>query len=157
MTYNAEFLKKSIDLSRTNMSKNMGGPFGAVITKDGKVIAEGSNQVTSTNDPTAHAEMVAIRNACKTLNTFDLAGCEIYSSCEPCPMCLSAIYWARLDKIYFANSRQDAADIGFDDDFIYQEIPKPLESRKLACVHVSSPEANAVFKEWMKKVDKIEY
>lgn len=157
MAYNEDFLKKSIDLSRENMAQNVGGPFGAVITKNGKVIAEGSNQVTSTNDPTAHAEMVAIRNACKILNTFDLQGCEIYSSCEPCPMCLSAIYWARLDKIYFANSRQDAANIGFDDDFIYQEIPKPLEARKLSCVHVSSPEAHHVFQEWMTKSDKIEY
>jgi len=157
MTYNADFLKKSIELSRKNILDNVGGPFGAVIIKDGKVIAEGSNQVTSTNDPTAHAEMVAIRNACKVLNTFDLEGCEIYSSCEPCPMCLSAIYWARLDKIYFANSRQDAAAIGFDDDFIYQEIPKPLEARTLSCVHVTLPEAQTVFKEWMNKSDKIEY
>lgn len=157
MKYNAEFLKKSIDLSRKNISENVGGPFGAIITKDGKIIAEGSNQVTSTNDPTAHAEMVAIRKACQALKTFDLAGCEIYSSCEPCPMCLSAIYWARLDKIYFANSRQDAANIGFDDDFIYQEIPKPLDARKLACIHVSSPEAKSVFQEWMNKTDKIEY
>lgn len=157
MKYNAEFLKKSIELSRKNILDNVGGPFGAIITKDGKVIAEGSNQVTSSNDPTAHAEMVAIRKACQTLQTFDLAGCEIYSSCEPCPMCLSAIYWARLDKIYFANSRQDAASIGFDDDFIYQEIPKTLETRSLPCEHVVSAEAKTVFKEWMDKVDKIQY
>ena len=157
MTYKVEFLNKSIELSRKNIIENVGGPFGAIITKNGKVIAEGSNQVTSTNDPTAHAEMVAIRKACQALNTFDLEGCEIYSSCEPCPMCLSAIYWARLDKIYFANSRQDAANIGFDDDFIYQEIPKPLESRKLSCVHVSSEDAKSVFQEWQNKSDKIEY
>jgi guanine deaminase len=155
--FNAEFLDKSIELSRKNMSENVGGPFGAIITKDGKIVAEGSNQVTSTNDPTAHAEMVAIRKACQALNTFDLRGCEIYSSCEPCPMCLSAIYWARLDKIYFANSRQDAANIGFDDDFIYQEIPKSLEARSVACVHVSSTEAKSVFQDWINKSDRIEY
>lgn len=157
MQYNSEFLKKSVALSRKNMSENVGGPFGAVITKDGKIIAEGANQVTSANDPTAHAEIVAIRKACEALNTFDLSGCEIYSSCEPCPMCLSAIYWARLEKIYFANSREDAAHIGFDDDFIYQEIPKSLADRKVACVHVDLPEAKDVFQEWQKKSDKIEY
>ncbi|MFZ3230942.1 MAG: nucleoside deaminase [Pseudobdellovibrio sp.] len=157
MNYNPDFLKKTVDLSRKNMYENIGGPFGAIIIKDGKIIAEGSNQVTSTNDPTAHAEMVAIRKACQNLQTFDLSGCEIYSSCEPCPMCLSAIYWARLEKIYFANSRQDAANIGFDDDFIYQEIPKNIESRKISCIHVDSEDAKNVFQEWQNKIDKIEY
>lgn len=152
-----QFLNTSIEISKKNMLANLGGPFGAVIVKNGQIISEGSNLVTSTNDPTAHAEVTAIRNACKNLNTFDLAGCEIYSSCEPCPMCLSAIYWARLDKIYFANSRQDAADIGFDDDFIYQEIPKNISDRKIQCVHVQSDFAKSVFTEWQLKQDKIKY
>jgi guanine deaminase len=151
------FLNKSIEISKQNMLTNKGGPFGAVIVKNGQIVSEGSNLVTSTNDPTAHAEVTAIRNACKNLNTFDLSGCEIYSSCEPCPMCLSAIYWARLDKIYFANTRSDAAAIGFDDDFIYQEIPKNITDRKIECVHVHSDFAKSVFTDWQLKQDKIEY
>src|SRR5665213_3187669 len=113
------FMRRAIDLSRQKMNENCGGPFGALIVKDGKIIAEGWNQVTSSHDPTAHAEIVAIRAACKTLDNFSLKGCEIYTSCEPCPMCMAAIYWAHLDQVYYANTRQDAAAIGFDDDFLY--------------------------------------
>lgn len=124
-------MRKAIRISVSNVEKQKGGPFGAIVVKDGKVIARGSNQVTSSNDPTAHAEVVAIRKACKALKTFQLTGCEIYTSCEPCPMCLGAIYWARPDKLYYANSKEDAAAIQFDDKFIYEEIAKPVEERKL--------------------------
>src|SRR3954468_13693922 len=125
-------MKEAIRISIEKMRGNHGGPFGAVVVRNGKVVGRGWNQVTSTNDPTAHAEICAIRDACKKLKTFQLDDCELYTSCEPCPMCLAAIYWARLKKIYFANTRQDAAEIGFDDDFIYQEIPLALEKRKIA-------------------------
>lgn len=152
-----DFMKKAIELSRTHMNQNHGGPFGAVIVKDGKIISEGWNQVSSTNDPTAHAEVQAIRSASKNLNNFDLSGAEIYTSCEPCPMCLAAIYWARIDKIYYANTRKDAADIDFDDDFIYQEVPKAIKDRKLPMVQVEHDEALKVFKEWTQKIDKTPY
>jgi guanine deaminase len=152
-----EFMSRAIELSKRNMETNAGGPFGAVVVKDGKIIGEGWNQVTSTNDPTAHAEVQAIRNACKNLNTFDLNGAEIYTSCEPCPMCLSAIYWARLGKIYFANTKKDAAAINFDDDFIYQEIPKPYPQRSIPLVPLMREEALQIFKIWEQKVDKIPY
>ena len=125
-----KFMAKAIELS-INSANTIGGPFGSVIVKDDKIIAEGSNKVTSSNDPTAHGEIVAIREACKNLNTFDLSGCEIYTSCEPCPMCIAAIYWSRLDKIYYANTREDAKNIDFDDSFIYTEIPKKLMIGKL--------------------------
>ena len=125
-----KFMAKAIELS-IKSANTTGGPFGSVIVKDQRIIAEGSNKVTSTNDPTAHGEIVAIREACKNLNTFDLSGCEIYTSCEPCPMCLSAIYWSRLGKIYYANTREDAKNIDFDDSFIYTEIPKKLMIEKL--------------------------
>jgi guanine deaminase len=151
------FMRHAVKLSAERMREGAGGPFGAVIVKDGKVIAEGWNCVTSTNDPTAHAEVTAIRDACKALGTFSLAGCEIYTSCEPCPMCLSAIYWARLDRIYFANSRQDAAAIGFDDEFLYDEVAKPVEARSTPTVKLELPEAAAVFAEWQAKPDKVEY
>ena len=154
---NIEFMKRAVELSRKNMQAGAGGPFGAVIVKDGKIIGEGWNQVTSTNDPTAHAEVVAIRNACKNANNFDLDGAEIYTSCEPCPMCLSAIYWARLGKIYYGNTRKDAADIQFDDDFIYEEIPKAIDQRKIPMHQCGHSEALEVFKEWSAKVDKIQY
>ena len=153
----SEFMKRAIQLSADNMRAGAGGPFGAVIVQNGKIIGEGFNQVTSTNDPTAHAEVVAIRNACKSVANFDLSGAEIYASCEPCPMCLAAIYWARIDKIYYANTRQDAAAIDFDDDFLYQEIPKPIEQRKIPTVQCLHEEAIPVFKEWQSKLDKIEY
>ncbi|WP_282606456.1 nucleoside deaminase [Pelagibius sp. Alg239-R121] len=152
-----DFMRQAIDLSGERMRAGLGGPFGAVIVKDGKVIAEGSNQVTSTSDPTAHAEVVAIRAACKVLDSFSLEGCEIYTSCEPCPMCLSAIYWARLDRIFYANGREDAAAIGFDDDHIYQEIPKALELREIPTERLLAGEAWLVFAEWQEKTDKIMY
>ncbi|MBL8006367.1 MAG: nucleoside deaminase [Ignavibacteria bacterium] len=158
MTSKSEyFMKQAILLSKENLSKVSGGPFGAVIVKDGKLISGGSNQVTTHNDPTAHAEIEAIRAACKALNTFSLEGCEIYTSCEPCPMCLSAIYWARLDKIYYANTREDAAELNFDDEFLYNEIGKPSEHRKIPMTQILRDEAYVVFKEWILKENKIHY
>ena len=151
-----KFMVKAIELS-INSANTIGGPFGSVIVKNDKIIAEGSNEVTSSNDPTAHGEIVAIREACKNLNTFDLSGCEIYTSCEPCPMCLSAIYWSRLDKIYYANTREDAKNIDFDDSFIYTEIPKKIDDRKIKMVQMLRDEALKAFEIWDKKVDKIKY
>jgi len=151
-----KFMAKAIELS-INSANTIGGPFGSVIVKDNKIIAEGSNKVTSSNDPTAHGEIVAIREACKKLNTFDLSGCEIYTSCEPCPMCLSAIYWSRLDKIYYANTREDAKKIDFDDSFIYLEIPKKIGDRKIKMTQMLRDEALNAFEIWHKKVDKIKY
>ena len=151
-----KFMAKAIELS-INSANTIGGPFGSVIVKDNKIIAEGSNKVTSSNDPTADGEIVAIREACKNLNTFDLSGCEIYTSCEPCPMCLSAIYWSRLDKIYYANTREDAKNIDFDDSFIYSEIPKKIDDRKIKMVQMLRDEALKAFEIWDKKVDKIKY
>jgi tRNA(Arg) A34 adenosine deaminase TadA len=151
-----KFMAKAIELS-INSANTVGGPFGSVIVKDDKIIAEGSNKVTYSNDPTAHGEIVAIREACKNLNTFDLSGCEIYTSCEPCPMCLSAIYWSRLDKIYYANNREDAKNIDFDDSFIYTEIPKKIDDRKIKMIQMLRDEALKAFEIWDKKVDKIKY
>lgn len=151
------FMREAIRLSIDNMRAGNGGPFGAIIVKDGKIIARGYNKVTSTNDPTAHAEVVAIREACKTLNSFQLAGCEIYTSCEPCPMCLGAIYWARPDKMYFANTKTDAAAIGFDDQFIYDEIELNISERHLSTEQLLQSEALVAFQEWQQKTDKIEY
>jgi len=152
-----DHMRRAIALSLEMMRSGKGGPFGAVVARDGKIIAEGFNQVTSNNDPTAHAEVVAIRLACQALDTFDLTGCEIFTSCEPCPMCLSAIYWARLDKIYFANDRHDAAAIGFRDDFLYHEIPLPLEQRAIPTLPLLRAEGQAAFKEWDLKPDKVKY
>jgi guanine deaminase len=154
---NAEFMWEAIRLSQQNIRDGKGGPFACVIVKDGKIIARGTNLVTSTNDPTAHAEIVAIREACKVLGTFQLNGCEIYTSCEPCPMCLGAIYWARPDKIYFANSRDDAAKAGFDDLFIYEELPKKVSERKIPTQQIMREEALAAFREWDQKQDKVQY
>lgn len=154
---NAEFMQEAIRLSIVNVDEGRGGPFGAVVVKDGKIIARGNNQVTTNNDPTAHAEVVAIREACKVLNTFQLDGCEIYTSCEPCPMCLGAIYWARPDKLYYANSKEDAAIIQFDDQFIYEEISKPIEERKLFTRQILRDEALKAFDKWSKSTNKIEY
>jgi len=154
---NAEFMWEAIRLSVQNIRDGKGGPFACVIVKDGKIIARGTNMVTSTNDPTAHAEVVAIRNACKELKTFQLLGCEIYTSCEPCPMCLGAIYWARPDKIYYANGRSDAAKIGFDDEFLYEELSTKLSNRKIPTVQLMREEALAAFREWEQKQDKVEY
>lgn len=156
MEDNKRFMQKAIDLSIESV-KNGGGPFGAVIVKDGEIIAATSNSVTSDNDPTAHAEVNAIRQATRKLGTFDLEGCEIYSSCEPCPMCLGAIYWAHLDKLYFANNKTDAKNIGFDDSFIYDEIATPYELRRVKTIQIMREEALVAFKNWDNKEDKIEY
>tara|TARA_B100001758_G_scaffold230695_1_gene226574 strand:- start:1078 stop:1545 length:468 start_codon:yes stop_codon:yes gene_type:complete len=153
---NIDFMKRAIELSIQNI-KNSGGPFGCIIVKENKIIAEGVNRVTFNNDPTAHAEIIAIRNACKKLNTFNLEKCELYTSCEPCPMCLSAIYWSHIDKIYYGNSRLDASKIGFDDDFIYNELNKDLSSRKIQMKQISQKEAKKAFLDWDKKIDKVEY
>jgi guanine deaminase len=152
-----EFMQEAIDLSIENVKSGKGGPFGAVIVKDGKIIARGANSVTSTNDPTAHAEVVAIRNACAALGSFQLDGCELYTSCEPCPMCLGAIYWARPDKMYFANTKKDAADINFDDQFIYEELEIPYTNRKLQTEQMMREEALEAFKLWSTSIAKIEY
>ena len=152
-----EFIKAAIQLSREGSQSNKGGPFGCIVVKDGKIVGKGSNQVTSSNDPTAHAEVVAIRDACKNLSSFQLDGCEIYTSCEPCPMCLGAIYWARPSKVYYANTRDQAAEIGFDDAFIYDEIPIAPALRKIEMIHIVDPEALQIFKEWSTKPDKIKY
>jgi len=146
------FMQRAIDLSRKGMQSNEGGPFWAVVVKDGKIIAEGNNCVTSSNDPTAHAEVVAIRNACKVLNTFQLDGCSIYTSCD-----LGAIYWARPEKLFYACTKKDAAKIGFDDDFIYKEINLDLNERSIKTVQLMNKEGNEVFKEWDSKSDKVEY
>ena len=151
-----EFMKRAIELSVESVNKD-GGPFGSVIVKDNKIIAEGSNKVTPTNDPTAHGEIVAIREACKKLNNFNLDGCELYSTCEPCPMCLSAIYWARIKKLYYANTREDARKIDFDDSFIYSELQKNITERKISMIQIMRNEALKAFELWDKKIDKIKY
>jgi guanine deaminase len=155
--YQEQFMKEAIRLALENVRSGNGGPFGAVIVKDGKIISTGVNQVTSSGDPTAHAEVVAIREACKNLCSFQLDGCDIYASCEPCPMCLGAIYWARPENLYFAGTKKDASSIGFDDSFIYEEIDLPLEKRKLKSVHIDHPDSSLPFTEWKNKADKIEY
>ena len=149
-------MKRAIQLSIDSV-KNGGGPFGAVIVKNNKIIAEGSNKVTSTYDPTAHGEIVVIREACKKLNNFSLKGCELYSTCEPCPMCLSAIYWARIDKIYYANTRDDARKIDFDDSLIYTELQKNIDERKISMTQMMRDEALKAFELWDKKKDKVKY
>ena len=151
-----KFMLKAIELS-IKSAETIGGPFGCIIVKDNKIISEGSNKVTSTNDPTAHGEIVAIRDACLKLNTFNLSGCELYSTCEPCPMCLSAIYWSHIDKIFYANTRNDAKNIDFDDSFIYSEINKKIEDRKIKMTQMLRDEALKAFKIWDEKVDKIKY
>tara|TARA_B100001750_G_scaffold201497_1_gene176262 strand:- start:129 stop:593 length:465 start_codon:yes stop_codon:yes gene_type:complete len=151
-----EFMKRAIELSIEGVNKG-GGPFGCVIIKDNKIVAEGSNKVVPTKDPTAHGEIVAIREACKKLNNFNLKGCELYSTCEPCPMCLSAIYWARIDKIYYANTREDAKKIDFDDSLIYSEFIKSIDERKIPMVQIMRNEALKAFELWEKKTDKVKY
>ncbi|KAK3608840.1 hypothetical protein CHS0354_006881 [Potamilus streckersoni] len=148
-----DFMRRAIELSRQNMRQGAGGPFGAVIVRNG----EGWNKVTSSHDPTAHAEVTAIREACRQVKDFSLKDSIIYTSCEPCPMCLAAIYWARIDRIYYANTRQQAADIQFDDSLIYDEIPKPIDRRLIPTEQILNAEALAVFKEWDEKSDKIRY
>ena len=155
--HHASFMAEAAKVSREKMNAGFGGPFGAVIAKDGKIIGTGYNQVTSENDPTAHAEIVAIRDACRNLGTFDLSQAIIYTSCEPCPMCLSAIYWARLDQVFYANSRWDAANIGFDDADIYDEVAKDIGDRRIPMIHLQDDEASLAFEEWEKKEDKVTY
>lgn len=150
------FIKRAIELSLESVKRG-GGPFGAVITKNGEVVSESSNQVTILNDPTAHAEISAIREAARKLNTFDLSGCEIYASCEPCPMCLGAIYWARIDRVFFANTRDDAENIGFDDSFIYEEISRPIKERKIKFKQLLRDEALEAFRAWEEYENKVEY
>jgi len=151
------FMQEAIRLSIRRMRQGKGGPFGAVVVRKGKIVGRGCNQVTSSNDPTAHAEVVAIREACRRLGTFKLDDCELYTSCEPCPMCLSAMYWARLKKVWYANTRKDAAEIDFDDDFIYTEVSRPIADRKLAMRQFMRKEALVAFKEWKEKAGKIRY
>ncbi len=151
-----EFMSRAIELSIESANKGT-GPFGAVIVKDNKIISEGFNMVTSTNDPTSHAEISAIRNACKNLNNFSLKGCELYTTCEPCSMCLSGIYWARIDKIYYANTRSDAQKIDFDDSFIYEELKKNIKERKIPMIQMMRNEALIAFELWNKKTDKVKY
>ena len=150
------FMMRAIELS-IESAKSKGGPFGSVIVKNNKIIAEGSNKVTMNNDPTAHGEIVAIRDACQKLNTFDLSGCDLYSSCEPCPMCLSAIYWAHIENIFYANTRLDAKNIDFDDSFIYSEINKEINDRKIKMHQMHRDEALEAFRIWDNKEDKIKY
>lgn len=151
------FMKAAINLAKKGMESNSGGPFGCVVVKDNKIIAEGCNRVTSTNDPTAHAEVVAIRKACEVLGAFQLDGCTVYTSCEPCPMCLGAIYWARPDKVFFGATKEDAAAIDFDDNFIYKEIELDFEKRHIGFENLLRQEANTVFEKWQGKKDKTEY
>ena len=151
-----EFMKRAIELSIESVNKG-GGPFGCVIVKNEKIVSEGSNKVTSTNDPTAHGEIVAIREACKKLNNFNLSESELYSTCEPCPMCLSAIYWAHIDKIYYANTREDARKIDFDDSLIYSELQKNINKRKIKMIQMMRNEALKAFELWDKKIDKVKY
>jgi tRNA(Arg) A34 adenosine deaminase TadA len=152
-----EYMRRAIELSRQRMRAGEGGPFGAVIVLDGEIIGEGWNEVTSTNDPTAHAEIVAIRSACERIGDFSLEGAVIYSTCEPCPMCLAAIYWARLDKLFFSNTAEDAADIGFDDAYFYEELALDMAERELETERLLAEEAIEVFREWDLMEDKIEY
>ena len=151
------FMARAIQISLDNVLSGQGGPFGAVLVKDGGIIAEGVNRVTSLKDPTAHAEVVAIRQACATLGTFTLKDCEIYTSCEPCPMCLGAIYWAHMGRVYFGNVAADAAKIGFDDSFIYHEFAKPLPRRRIPMIQMMHEQALAAFRAWQEKSNKIPY
>lgn len=152
-----KFMRAAAALAEKNVADGTGGPFGAVIVHDGEIVGEGTNQVTSSNDPTAHAEVVAIRQACEKLETFNLGGCVVYTSCEPCPMCLSAIYWARLDHIFYGNTKADAAAIDFDDDFLYTEIPKPIDQRAIPTSQLLREETIKSFEAWVVSETKIPY
>ncbi len=152
-----QFMKEAVDLAIKGMEKNEGGPFGCIIVKDGKIVGRGNNKVTSTNDPTAHAEITAIRDACKNLNSFQLDGCIVYTSCEPCPMCLGAIYWARPEKVFFGSNKKDAADVGFDDDFIYKEIDLDYDKRSIPFEQINREEAIKAFQIWNEKEDRTDY
>lgn len=152
-----ELMREALRLAEQGMRSGEGGPFGCVVVRQGEIVGRGNNRVTSTLDPTAHAEVVAIRDACRNLGTWELADCELYTSCEPCPMCLAAAYWARIPTLYYGNTRSDAAAVGFDDDFIYQQIPLPLERRRLTMKSLLRDEAQLAFREWVGKADKIPY
>jgi tRNA(Arg) A34 adenosine deaminase TadA len=152
-----DLMRRAVALSAEKMREGFGGPFGALVARGGEILAEGYNQVTACHDPTAHAEVVAIREACRKLGSFSLQGCEMYTSCEPCPMCLGAIYWARLDRVYYANTRSDAAAIGFDDDHIYRELDKAIDKRTVPFIRLECEEARRAFQEWLEKPDKIPY
>jgi len=156
-TEDLNFMQRAFELARKGMDSNAGGPFGCVIVKEGRIVGEGWNRVTSDNDPTAHAEVVAIRDACRNLSSFQLTGCKVYTSCEPCPMCLGALYWARPDAIFFAGTREDAAFGGFDDDFIYKELDRPLEERTIPLTSLVAGEGRELFVEWLSKSDKTKY
>ena len=157
LTDHDRFMEQAVETAIKGVLSDEGGPFGCVIVKDGQIVGKGNNKVTSTNDPTAHAEVMAIREACKALNSFQLDDCILYTSCEPCPMCLGAIYWARPDKVYFGSNQVDAANIGFDDEFIYKEIPLPYEKRSIPFEQVGRDIALEPFLKWSEKQDKIEY
>ncbi len=157
MSDHHSFLDKAFELAFNGIKNNLGGPFGAVVVKDGKIIGAGCNCVTSTNDPTAHAEVSAIRDACRNIKSFDLAGAVIYSTCEPCPMCFSAIYWANIKTVYFSSTRYDAADIGFRDNHIYEELSVPPAERSVPFLHIQHPQASTLFREWVNKQDKTLY
>ena len=157
MTREENFMQEAILLSAKGITSNQGGPFGCIIVKGDKIVGRGNNQVTSANDPTAHAEVVAIRDACKNLGTFQLCDCEVYTSCEPCPMCMGAIYWARPKKVFFANTRMDAAEIGFDDSMIYDELNCEHAARKIPILPLGRSEALKVFEQWKNKADKVDY
>jgi guanine deaminase len=152
-----QWMRDAVDLARTGMQQSGGGPFGALIVCDASVVGRGNNRVTEQLDPTAHAEIVAIREACRTLGRFDLRGCILYTSCEPCPMCLAAIYWARLDKVFYATTRHDAAEAGFDDQFIYEQLPLEIAARSLPMNQLLREHALELFREWSAKPDKIRY
>ena len=151
------FISVAVDLAREGMQNNLGGPFGAVVVKGQQIVGKGQNRVTSAHDPTAHAEVNAIRDACQNLDTFELTGCTLYTSCEPCPMCLGAIYWARIDRVVFAATRHNAAQAGFDDEWLYQEVSRTWEERKIDFQQLGEEQATQVFNEWNNKADKIPY
>lgn len=157
MQGNPEFMREAIRLATENVTSGRGGPFGCVVVKDGKVIATGANQVTANNDPTAHAEVTAIRNACQALGTFQLIDCDVYTSCEPCPMCLAALYWSRCRAIYYGNDAADAARVGFDDSFLYEEVKKPLDERDIPIANMLGEEAWESFAEWEKSPFRVDY
>ena len=157
MSDHSKYMARAIELAKKGMNSNAGGPFGAIVVRGNEIVGEGYNQVTSTNDPTAHAEVVAIRDACRNLNTFQLDDCVIYTSCEPCPMCLGAIYWARPKAIYYGCDREDAAKIGFDDQYIYDEIPKDMSERMIPIKQVTRAEALSAFVAWQEKQDRTDY
>jgi tRNA(Arg) A34 adenosine deaminase TadA len=152
-----QFMEAAIDIARRGMQSNTGGPFGCIVVKDDKIVGRGANSVLAQNDPTAHAEVVAIRDACTYLKTFQLEGCEIYTSCEPCPMCMGAIYWARPSKVYYAATRHDAADAGFDDSLIYKELTVPMEQRQIEMINIGREKSCELFREWRDKPDKVDY